>query len=192
MIGLPDDVIVVVSGLPRSGTSLMMRMLAAGGVPVLVDDERSPDEDNPHGYFEYAPVKRLAADGSWVPRARGHAVKIISRLLLSLPPHGERYRVLFMRRHIDEVLASQSVMLARRGRPSSPGVDFATVFENHLGDVDRWLATQPRFASLDVSYNDLMRESTASVRSVDRFLGGGLDVDAMREVINLELYRQRV
>jgi hypothetical protein len=106
--------VTIVSGLPRSGTSLLMQMLRAGGMPVLADDARPPDTDNPAGYLEYAPVLRTATDANWVAAAPGHAVKVIYALLRHLP-RGFAYRVLWMRRDLDEVIASQQAMLARRG-----------------------------------------------------------------------------
>src|SRR5579872_1312474 len=108
------DFVTIVSGLPRSGTSMMLRMLAAGGLPILTDGVRTPDEDNPHGYLEWEGVKSLARDASWVASARGKGVKVIYYWLRDLP-RDCRYRVIFMRRDLDEVLASQAAMLERRG-----------------------------------------------------------------------------
>src|SRR5262249_56905877 len=109
--------IVVVSGLPRSGTSLMMQMLQVGGMPLLIDDLRPPDADNPNGYWEYEPVKCLQQDNFWIPKAEGKAVKVISALLQYLPPQ-HTYKIIFMQRPLPEILASQTVMLERRGAPS--------------------------------------------------------------------------
>src|ERR1700674_2159926 len=132
--------IIVVSGLPRSGTSMMMNMLDSGGVPVLTDGIRSSDDSNPRGYFEYEPVKELGKDGgrSWVLLARGKAVKIISFLLTWLPETCD-YRVVFMQRDLDEIIASQNEMLARRGEPSGAG-EAATrnVYAEHLHQVERF------------------------------------------------------
>src|SRR5882724_8514008 len=125
--------IVIVSGLPRSGTSLMMQMLQAGGMPLLIDDRRPADADNPNGYWEYEPVKRLQQDNSWIPKAEGKAVKVVSALLQYLPPQ-YTYKIIFMQRSLQEVLASQAVMLQRRGTQGSKADDttLATVFEQHL------------------------------------------------------------
>jgi hypothetical protein len=107
--------IVVVSGLPRSGTSMMMKMLEAGGIPVLTDYEREADEDNPKGYFEFERVKNLKdGDDAWLPQAKGKVVKVIAALLTDLPSSYE-YEVIFMRRAMPEILASQRQMLIRRG-----------------------------------------------------------------------------
>src|ERR671934_2987374 len=112
--------IVIVSGLPRSGTSLMMQMLHAGGMPLLIDEQRPPDTDNPNGYWEYEPVKRLQQDNSWMHKAEGKAVKVVSALLQYLPPQ-HIYKIIFMQRPMQEVLASQAVMLERRGGEGGEG-----------------------------------------------------------------------
>ena len=137
--------IVVVSGLPRSGTSLMMQMLQAGGMPLLIDDLRMPDADNPNGYWEYEPVKRLQQDSSWIPKAEGKAVKW-SALLQYLPPT-------HLQDHLyakQEVLASQRVMLERRGEQSGKADDktLEAVFAQHLDRIEHWLATQQHITVL--------------------------------------------
>src|SRR5262245_6505245 len=115
--------VAVVSGLPRSGTSMMMKMLEAGGLTPYTDGERSADIDNPEGYYEFERVKDLERDPdkSWVRGARGKALKVISFLLRHLPGEN-RYRIVYMRRHLDEVLKSQDKMLDRLGNPA-PGAD---------------------------------------------------------------------
>ena len=114
-----DQEIIVVSGLPRSGTSLMMQMLAAGGVEVVTDHVRTADTDNPRGYYEFELVKKIKQDASWLPEARGKAVKMVSQLLYDLPA-GEKYRIIFLERDLDEVLVSQEKMLERLGRTAAP------------------------------------------------------------------------
>ena len=187
-----QDVVTVVSGLPRSGTSMMMKMLEAGGIPVLTDNERVADEDNPKGYYEFERVKQLEHDTAWLPEARGKVVKIISALLQHLPA-GYEYRVVFMRRKLEEVLASQRQMLIRRGEKTDavPDETMATYFTNHLQKVDAWAAAQPNVQLLDVSYNEMLVEPAPLVTRVDAFLGGGLDVAAMTAVVSGDLYRQR-
>src|SRR5262245_7239801 len=125
--------IVIVSGLPRSGTSLMMQMLHAGGMPLLIDDQRPADADNPNGYWEYEPVKHLQQDNTWVAQAEGKAVKVVSALLQYLPRH-HTYKIVFMHRPLAEVLASQTVMLQRRGEQAGTANDqtLTTVFAQHL------------------------------------------------------------
>ena len=138
------DFITVVSGLPRSGTSLMMQMLHAGGLPALTDGLRTADENNLRGYFEYEPVKRLRSDRSWLPQARGHAVKIIHLLLRELPLDGTlQYRIVFMQRPIEEVIASQHSMLAREGKAGADAAVLKKAFEGQLAQLHAWLAQQP-------------------------------------------------
>ncbi|MCU0726716.1 MAG: sulfotransferase family protein [Planctomycetes bacterium] len=185
--------VTVVSGLPRSGTSMMMRMLVAGGLPLLSDGLRSADEDNPEGYFEYEPVKSLATDSSWLPAARGKVLKVISELLSHLPA-SEEYRVIFMLRKVEEVLASQAKMLARRGRPVPSAAEdesMGGVLLRHLDRVTRWLDGQSHMKALYVSYNQMFSRGPAHAARVDAFLGGGLDTAAMAAAVDPSLYRQR-
>jgi hypothetical protein len=111
--------IIVVSGLPRSGTSVMMQMLDNGGIPVVTDNIRTADTDNPRGYYEYEQVKKIREDAAWVPATRGKAFKMVSQLLYDLPAQ-EQYHVIFMERDLDEMLASQEKMLQRLGRKAAP------------------------------------------------------------------------
>src|SRR3954466_2905755 len=142
--------VIVVSGLPRSGTSLMMSMLQAGGVPIVTDAQRTADDDNPKGYFELERVKQLSrGDVAWVESAHGKAVKVISALLEHLPARSS-YKILFMRRRLPEVLASQKKMLQRRGDPTESVSDemMAGLFEKHLQKIEGWLAAQPNMSVL--------------------------------------------
>ncbi len=185
--------VIVVSGLPRSGTSMMMQMLGAGGVPLFTDEQRKPDEENPAGYFELEQVKELdkPLDKSWLIEARGHAIKIISRLLTDLPPNNY-YQVLFMRRNMDEVLASQRTMLRRRGEPVD-GHDrrMAALFEDHLMRVDRWLSDRPNIDVLYLDYGGILREPSREVRRIAGFLDRPLDVKRMARAVDAKLYRNR-
>jgi hypothetical protein len=189
---LAPDELVVVSGLPRSGTSLMMRMLEAGGLPILTDAMRTADEDNPRGYYEYEPVKRLKEDPACLEPARGKVVKIISELLRSVPPQYP-CRVILMRRAMSEVLASQRQMLIRRGKPADAAQDeqLAALFERHLSRLDAWLQQQSHIQVLDISYNALLEAPAEPIAQVNRFLGGALDTGRMAQVIDQGLYRQR-
>jgi len=186
------NTVVIVSGLPRSGTSMMMRMLDVGGIPALTDNVRQPDEDNPRGYYEFEPVKRTKEDPSWLEQAGGKVVKMVYRLLYDLPPT-RQYRVIFMRRKLEEVVASQDVMLSRRGRS---GGDLSrekliALFEQQLAEFDVWIQQQSHFRILYVSYNDTLKNPRATAEMVNEFLGGKLNVDAMASVVEPELYRQR-
>lgn len=187
------DPILLVSGLPRSGTSLMMRMLEAGGIPPMTDHIRTADDDNPRGYYEFERAKKLReGDTAWLPEARGKAVKTISALLEHLPK-GHDYRVIFMRRAMPEILASQRQMLVNRGEDPDKVDDgeMTRVFEAHLSKVTRWLETNPDFRVLYVSYNDLVTDPAADIGRIDAFLDNRLDRAAMAAVVDPDLYRQR-
>lgn len=184
--------IVVVSGLPRSGTSLMMQMLQAGGLPLLVDAQRSADADNPRGYWEYEPVKRLPQDNTWLALAEGKAIKVITALLPYLSA-AHTYRILCMQRPLVEVLASQAAMLQRRGE--APGaVDDHTlgdIFTRSLVQTERWLAQQAHMAVCPVSYHATVADPTTTARTVAAFLALPLDVESMARAVDPRLYRQR-
>lgn len=188
----PRPYVTVVSGAPRSGTSMMMRMLERGGLPPLTDGLRAPDRDNPHGYYEFEPVKQTRADPSWVPRAVGRAVKMVHVLLRDLPS-GHEYRVLLMRRRLDEVVASQRRMLERLGREAwkVPDERMAQMYAAQLDDAEAWLAARAGFRCLRVDYNALVETPRQQLERVAAFLDG-LDVDAMATVVDPELYRNRV
>ena len=188
-----DQFITIVSGLPRSGTSMMMKMVDAGGIPPLTDALRVADEDNPKGYYEFERVKQMdKGDTAWVPDARGKAVKVISALLKYLPTT-EQYRVIFIRRNIDEILASQRKMLINRGEDPDKMDDaqMTMLFENHVRQVESWLAQQPNIEVLYVHYSDVMADPLTAINSMGRFLGRDLDVRAMAEVVDPDLYRNR-
>jgi hypothetical protein len=189
MIG---ETITIVSGLPRSGTSMMMKMLEAGGLPVLVDGIRTADEDNPLGYYEFERVKQLEEDQAWLEDARGTAVKMVAALLRNLPPD-YRYKVVFMRRDIGEVLASQRRMLIRRGEPADETSDerMAVLFDSHVRRIESWLAQQPNFEVLFVEYGEVLQDPLEQAERINHFLGGELDLGRMAEVVDPNLYRQR-
>lgn len=170
----------------------MMQMLAAGGLPALTDDLRVPDESNPRGYFEFDPVKRLRTDQSWLDQARGRAVKIIHILLRELPVDGRfQYRVILMRRPIEEILASQRVMLERGGKTSGDDATLAKVYQNQLSQLEQWLQAQPHFAVSSVDYHDLLEDPQTAAEKIDVFLGGGLNIEAMAGAVDPTLWRQR-
>jgi hypothetical protein len=190
--------VYIVSGLPRSGTSMMMQMLHRGGLPALTDAIRSADEDNPRGYFELERVKQIRDDPSWLDEAHGKVVKLISRLLLELPPPAPervRYKVIFMRRDLDEVLRSQKKMLERRGEqtPQSEAEDdqMKELFVAHLEEVETWLRGRPDVDTLFVSYGRMVTEPRPGAERINRFLDGVLDIEAMLSEVDPELYRNR-
>ena len=182
--------ITIVSGLPRSGTSLMMQMLAQGGVEVVTDEIRASDIDNPRGYYEFEQVKKIKEDASWLPETRGKGFKMVSQLLYDLPP-AETYRIVFMRREFDEMLASQEKMLARRGKPSAPRDEIRRAFTQHLDRLFAWLKDQPNMKVLFVHYQDLVADPRGQATQINAFLGGQLDVDKMAAAVDPSLYRNR-
>ncbi len=188
----PGPEIVVVSGLPRSGTSMMMAMLAAGGVEPASDGVRRADADNPRGYFELEAVKGLPGDQGWLPACRGRAVKVVSRLLLHLPA-GHRYRVVFMFRDLGEVLASQRRMLQRAGRPWDPAEEpaLAQAFRGHLARVVAWMDSRPEVAWQGFEHRQVLADPAAAARRLAGFLGRELDLAAAAAAVDPALHRQR-
>jgi hypothetical protein len=184
--------ITIVSGLPRSGTSLMMQMLQAGGMKVLSDGERPPDTDNPKGYLEWERVKQLPKNSECIADAEGKVVKVISRLLLSLPPTHE-YRIVFMRRPLQEVMASQEEMLRRRGtyKPGSDPAAISAAFEKHLREVFAWADSKPYLKMLRVAYEETLAKPKEIGKQIADFLGTDLDIAAMAEQVDQSLYRNR-
>jgi hypothetical protein len=190
--------IVVVSGLPRSGTSMMMQMLAAGGLPPLTDGVRTADESNPEGYFELEAVKDLDKPSgrtgglAWLANARGKAVKIVTPLLQHLPD-SYNYRVILMQRPLEEVVTSQNVMLARAGEADSDVPDSAVVaqYEKFTRGKQALIARRACFETLTVRYGDVIADPRAQAARVDRFVGGGLAIDRMAAAVHERLYRNR-
>ncbi len=184
--------ITIVSGLPRSGTSLLMQMLAAGGLPVLSDGERKSDTDNPRGYLEWERIKQLPKDPGCIAEAEGKAVKVISQLLLSLPD-GHEYRVIFMLRPLSEVLKSQDEMLSRRGTTAISGDNSAVekAFQGHLIQVDKWLEGKENIGVLRMQYHRVLEEPHTVAGEIAAFLGAPLNIEAMTQQVDGTLYRNR-
>jgi hypothetical protein len=188
-----EPIVTVVSGLPRSGTSMMMKMLEAGGILPLTDEIRDADKDNPKGYYEFERVKKLdEGDTAWLEEAQGKSVKVISALLKHLP-EGYTYKVIFMQRTMEEILASQRQMLIRRGEPTDAvsDEDLMELFSKHLAQIQAWIDEQPNVEAIYVSYNETMENPCEQAERVNHFLGDGLDVDNMVAVVDQALYRQR-
>lgn len=185
--------LTIVSGLPRSGTSLMMQMLEAGGMPPLTDMQRAADIDNPKGYFEFERVKGLPADIGWLDMAQGKAVKVIHRLVAQLP-EGRSYRVILLDRDLDEVLLSQSKMLARLGKTGAglPAERLRLIFQQDLDRTHAAISTKPGFTVLRVRHADLLSDPAAQAQVINGFLGGGLDEGRMASVVDRDLHRSKV
>lgn len=186
------DFVTVVSGLPRSGTSLAMRMLEAGGWPLQVDAARPADPDNPRGYYEYAPVKAIRRDTSWVAAARGRAVKVVCPLVFALPV-GFAYRVVWMRRPLEELLASQRAMLRRRGAPEAEQDEarLAELFRAQERELRDWLGARAGIRSLALDYPSLCADPRPAARALADLVDAPLDVVAMAACVEPALYRQR-
>jgi len=185
-------IIIVVSGLPRSGTSMMMQLLVAAGREAWTDTNRAPDEDNPLGYFELEKTLHLAKDAAWMPQARGKAVKIVAQLLPFLP-RNEHYHVLFMERNLDEVLASQQAMLDRQGRRGAE-LDrqrLLNAFTAQLQRVSDQLARRPEIRTLRVNYGGLLANPSAGVDRIEAFLGSPFNRDAAESAVRPDLRRQK-
>ena len=196
-----SDFVTVVSGLPRSGTSMMMRMLEAGGIPLVVDHERLADSDNPKGYFEFEAVKQLKEDSTWVANCVGSAIKVIYLLLYDLPLDVP-YRVVFMRRDLDEILASQDVMIRRLGGeqqdiPKAVGREFRRMkttqrmFNTHIAQIRDWLAEKNNFQVLEIPYQQVVSDPLTAANRVNAFLDGRLRVSDMAAAVDPDLYRQK-
>jgi len=189
-----QDFITVVSGLPRSGTSMMMSALKAGGLTLLTDEIRTADANNPKGYLEYERVKRLPeGDTEWLKEARGKVVKVISPLLAYFPDKYS-YKVIFMERELNEILSSQARMLEQAGKQnqrSSSDEEVRISYQRHLEDVQAWLADQDRMDTLYVSYNRILRQPLKVFREVGRFLNGRVSPKLMTQVVDENLYRER-
>jgi hypothetical protein len=185
-------VIVIVSGLPRSGTSLMMQMLAAGGMPVLTDGERRADIDNPRGYYEWERIKRLPQEPECIDEAEGKAVKVVSQLLFALPAK-RNYQILFVERPLSEVVASQAEMIRRRGTSRSALVDSALIaaLQSHLNQVNAWLRDRPDILLCRMQYHEVLSDTRSASEAVQRFLQQKLDVETMAEQVDHSLYRNR-
>ena len=184
--------IVIVSGLPRSGTSMMMKMLAEGGLPILTDEVRGADDDNPNGYFELETVRKLKEGNfEWLKEADGKVVKVISALLENLPQQYS-YKIIFMERALKEVLASQKKMLDHRGTISKVSdEEMEQQLHKHLSAIRPWLVRQPNIDVLYVNYNALISKPELLCERIEEFLESPLDQKKMLSVPTDKLYRNR-
>ena len=170
---------------------MMMRMLEAGGIPALTDELRTPDEDNPNGYYEFEDVKSIEDYSTWIDRAPGHSVKMVYSLLKHLPADRE-YRVLFMRRNVDEILQSQKKMLERKGITTDiRDATMKALFERELRQFYSWIPTQSHLKLVNISYNDLLSNPQGTIDQINRHFDETLDTDAMVQLVDPGLYRNR-
>ncbi|MFL5762611.1 MAG: alkaline phosphatase family protein [Bacteroidia bacterium] len=180
--------VTIVSGLPRSGTSMMMQALQAGGLDILTDRQRKSDENNPKGYLEFEKTKKLAQDNSWLEEANGKALKVISHLLQHLPP-AYNYKVIFMQRDMYEVMRSQQKMLGKD--PNAFPAGLAETFRTQLEKTQSWLSGQPNMEVLYVNYKNMIGQPEEQAENIAAFLGQELDLPKMISAVDDTLYRNR-
>ena len=184
------EIITIVSGLPRSGTSMMMSMLEKGGMEVLTDNIRKADEDNPKGYFEFEKVKKIKEDSSWLEKTRGKVFKMVSMLLYDLPSL-YKYKIIFMKRNMDEMLASQRKMLEREGKEGNADDGIGELFAKHLKHITGWLELRPNISALYINYRDIIDDPHRQAKMLNQFLDNRLNVERMITVIDKSLYRNK-
>lgn len=188
-----SESLIVVTGLPRSGTSMLMQMLAAGGLSILSDELRPADEDNPRGYLEFEPVKNLLASSKWLFEARGRAVKIVLPLLAALPA-GLACRVILCERDLDEVLDSQDTMLRRSNHPTATPQRRKQLKDEYAGAVTRakaMLRRRPATELLVIEHSVAICDALAAAEKINQFLGGGLDIPKIAAAVDPALHRNR-
>jgi predicted AlkP superfamily phosphohydrolase/phosphomutase/tetratricopeptide (TPR) repeat protein len=184
--------ITIVSGLPRSGTSMMMQMLGAGGLEILTDYARESDNNNPRGYWEYNKVKNLASDNSWIHEGQGKVIKIIAFLLQYLPAD-YRYKVIFMEREMQEVIQSQQIMLGRKVDVEKKvyPLALAETFAKQLEKTRSWINNHPQFDVLNINYETAINQPMDVAESLSSFLEVDLDIESMIRSVDPSLYRNK-
>ncbi|MBF0536605.1 MAG: sulfotransferase domain-containing protein [Nitrospirae bacterium] len=186
-----DKTLIVVSGLPRTGTSMIMRMLMEGGIEILSDGLRQSDECNPHGYFELEKVKTIPEDSGWLKEHYGKAVKVVSELVENLPAD-INYKVIFMERNLTEVITSQNKMLNLMGAEVNFEVDeLAGLYENHLDEVRSNMSNKPNYDVLCLKYSEVIENPQSASLKISQFLGRHLDIEKMAAAVDIDLYRNK-
>ncbi len=190
-----DNSIYVVSGLPRSGTSMMMQILEKGGLEIYSDKERKADDNNPKGYYEHEAVKRLARDKKWLEETKGKAIKIISHLLFYLPSK-YNYKIIFMQRNIKEIIASQQKMLEKDGKSkknlSIYPLGLEKSFLNNLEKVKKWHSKNYNVDIMYINYSDVIEDPEVQILKIKEFLKKDLDIEAMKNAVDVNLYRNKI
>ena len=184
------DEIIIVSGLPRSGTSLMMQLLQAGGIPLVCDDKRAADVFNPRGYFECEAVKKLATDNACIEGIQGKAIKVLYHLLKHLP-EDQRYKIIFMQRPLNEVMLSQDRMLAGLGREeiAPASAELAITFAGQIDATTQWIRQQKNMTLWECDYPDLVKNSASLLQDLSIFLERDLPLPCMQAQIQPQLHR---
>lgn len=187
-----DEIIFVVSGLPRSGTSLLMQMLGAGGAVLLTDENRLPDDDNPKGYLEYEPVKNLRIKKDWVSDSKGKVVKVIHALLPELPSLFQ-YKIIFINRNVEEIVASQKKMLQRAGRTGAnmPDDKLTALLTAERARILKWVGMQKNIELLECDYREIVEDAFFNAQRIATFLELELDINLMAQVVDAKLYRNK-
>ena len=187
-----SDHVTIVSGFPRSGTSMMMQILQAGGMPVLCDDISRANEHNPRGYLEYSKTRTIVKDSSWIKDAKGMAIKVMAVHLRFIPPE-HNYRVIFMRRNVDEIIFSREIMSRKSGRSIAIGVpEFNPEWYNRiLNRCSEWMLSQNNIVTYYCDYNDMISNTKEGIDRLNDFLIPNLDTNAMISAVDPKLYRQR-
>jgi hypothetical protein len=183
--------ITIVTGLPRSGTSMLMQMLKKGGMEILSDHIRQADESNPKGYYEYEKIKSLPQDNSWMAQAEGKAVKIIVQLLKFIPSNFN-YKILFIERNIEEVMASQTKMLRRMGKTAGNNEALKPIFLRQAEEVKAWLSESPNIETLYLQYAAIIQNPVDSANQIARFLNSDWDASSAVNSVDANLYRERI
>jgi predicted AlkP superfamily phosphohydrolase/phosphomutase/tetratricopeptide (TPR) repeat protein len=188
-----EEPFVIVSGLPRSGTSLMMQMLQAGGMQVMTDGERQADEDNPEGYLEWEAIKKLKTQPELMEQARGKVTKVISMLLPNLPRQ-YKYKLVFVLRPIEEIVASQKKMIARRGTKGAEldPEQLTKSLTRHREEILK-LIQNLGMDMLPVRYHRILEDPDKVVERLVRFVGADRlpNAIAMSSAVRQDLYRNR-
>jgi hypothetical protein len=189
---MTSEIVTVVSGLPRSGTSMLMKMLDAGGIPPLSDNIRKADEDNPKGYYEFERVKKLPDDTAWLKDAQGKVVKVLAELVKHLPDDYD-YKIIFIERNMNEIVASQKKMLVRRGEDPDKVDDdeILELFVKYKKIIKNWLKKQPNIKVLYVDYNEILTDPLPYIQEINEFFDNALNEVKMKEAIDKKLYRNR-
>jgi hypothetical protein len=187
--------IIIVSGLPRSGTSLMMQILHSGGIPILCDNEVLPDESNPRGYFEYSPVKNSFKDISWIPQAHGKAVKVITQLIPCIKTD-VKIKIIFMERELKEVIQSQHKMILQKNNKTSQSNLFdqklIDTYTAQISKVEDWIQEKSQIEYIKIKYNQLINNPKYSIEQINTFLSIELNMNKIIEVIDPNLYRNKL
>ncbi len=183
--------ITVVSGLPRSGTSLMMQILEVNGFDILTDNVKTADESNPKGYYEYGKVKKIIKDNNWISEAEGKTIKVIVQLLFYLPLNFN-YKIILMERNIDEILDSQAKMLQMLGNKKQiPSDILRKTFQQQMDKSINWMQLQPNIESVRISFGNLFRSPDEELKKLIHLFDGKIEYDISRNVINPALYREK-